>query len=1117
MTAESSGSGFRVLLLGDIENESRVLFGHFDNQESHWAVTSQPLPSERVWEALGSGEFDVILLTSDHQEPAALDFVQQFQAHHPPVPLVVVTTQLALRKAALQAGGACWSPDLLTPPILDNILRNAVEPNHRSTSSPAPDTGGDLIRNTAFQAALHGILVLDSNGVVLSHNPAADQMFGYWRGDLEGMSFTDLVQIPETPWTGNGDTILPFETTATRRNGLTFPVEMAIVAVNSSEQARYIAYVSDIRERKRAEHTLHAEEERLRTLSEATNDAVWDWDIMAGGLWWNQGYNKLFGHSMADLPPGLESWTHWIHPDDLERVHHGALDAIRSGSITWSDEYRFQREDGTYAYVLDRGHVIRDDQGRPIRMIGSMQDITDRKRAESALRESEARFRRIVESDMIGVFFWNTDGQITDYNRAFLDIIGYTEADAISGQVNWAGITPPEYAELDARALNQYTTSGICQPYEKEYIRKDGSRIFVLVGGTLLEGSRDHGVAFVLDIDERKRNEVALRHRADFEALVSHLSTSFLNLPSAQVDDGINVALEAIGTFTHVDRAYVFLWSEDGSLMWNSHEWCAPGTECRREFGQNIRTEWFPWLTEQVLALQAVHVPDVTRVQFKSDTERSTVQQRHTKSMVLVPMVYQGKVMGHLGLEATRQPRAWTDDDIAMLRVMAEMAVNALQRKKADEALLRANELLEERVSERTAQLAEANDALRSEIEVRAEAEAKLRRFAAELSQANELAQLARDEAERANQAKNEFLSRMSHELRTPLNAILGFGQLLAADDLPPKRRQGVNHILQAGHHLLDLINEILDISRIESGNLHLSLDITPVWQIVGEAMDLVQPVADKNGIRLVNLIPEVAPWNLIADRQRVRQVLLNLLSNAVKYNRPDGTVTLTAESNSEHHTVRLAVRDTGYGLSEADMARLFIPFERLGAVKTKIEGTGIGLVLSRQLILAMGGRIGVESEVGVGSTFWIELPADPDSLQAAPNPDETAAPGQSTVLYIEDNPINVQLVESILENRTEIRLLTATLARDGLTLARMRLPDLILLDLHLPDGSGEDVLAGLHEKPETSAIPVIVISADINQERRTKVLNLGAQRFLNKPLDVPKFLATVDEILGKS
>jgi signal transduction histidine kinase/CheY-like chemotaxis protein len=392
-----------------------------------------------------------------------------------------------------------------------------------------------------------------------------------------------------------------------------------------------------------------------------------------------------------------------------------------------------------------------------------------------------------------------------------------------------------------------------------------------------------------------------------------------------------------------------------------------------------------------------------------------------------------------------------------------------------------------------------------------------------ELEAAEQGHRLAREEAEAANRAKDEFISRMSHELRTPLNAVLGFAQLLELDDLSPEQADSVQHIVKGGRHLLGLINEILDISRINAGSLSLSPEPVAVDELVGETLSLLAPVAASRNIDLQHDRgdPDLADLFVEADRQRAKQILLNLIANAVKYNVDSGSVRVSAQRAGD--AVRITVADTGTGIAGNDIDKVFVAFERLGVERTGIEGAGIGLALSLRLAEAMGGTIVAESEVGTGSRFTLVLPGADNPL-AAMGPEASGdvaavgsggtAPQRHTVLYIEDNLSNVRLVERIVARRNDVDLLPAMQGQLGIELAREHTPDLILLDLHLPDIDGDEVLRQLRRDPVTSAIPVCMVSADATPRQMERLIAEGANRYVTKPIDVQELLAVLSEVL---
>ena len=409
-------------------------------------------------------------------------------------------------------------------------------------------------------------------------------------------------------------------------------------------------------------------------------------------------------------------------------------------------------------------------------------------------------------------------------------------------------------------------------------------------------------------------------------------------------------------------------------------------------------------------------------------------------------------------------------------------------------------------------ELAEAaeklNEQLRAEITERKRVESELNKAIAV--------------ADKANLAKSDFLSSMSHELRTPLSAILGFAQLIESGSPSPTiaQKRSIDQILEAGWYLLELINEILDLALIESGKLSLSLEPISLVEVMHECQAMIEPQAQKRGISVA--FPEIEIQYFVeADRTRVKQVLINLLSNAIKYNKVGGTVVVHCVAKTPGR-IRICVTDSGEGLTPEKLTQLFQPFNRLGQEANVEEGTGIGLVVAKRLIELMGGVIGAESTVGKGSVFWIEvsLTAEPQPAAGATEPPAVAqAQVQTdaqlrTLLYVEDNPANLMLVEDLIARRADIRLLTARDGNRGVEMARASRPEVILMDINLPGISGIKALRILAEDPATAHIPVVALSANAMPHDIEKGLEEGFFRYLTKPIKVNEFMDTLDVAL---
>ena len=373
--------------------------------------------------------------------------------------------------------------------------------------------------------------------------------------------------------------------------------------------------------------------------------------------------------------------------------------------------------------------------------------------------------------------------------------------------------------------------------------------------------------------------------------------------------------------------------------------------------------------------------------------------------------------------------------------------------------------------------------------------------------------------AEEANLAKSNFLSNMSHELRTPLNAILGFAQLIDTSTSPPTpdQKRSIDQILSAGWYLLELVNEILDLAQIESGKVVLLREAVPLEHIMSECQALVEPLAHKRAIDIS--FPRLdRPHYVDADRTRTRQVLINLLHNAIKYNKPGGVVSMGC-TLVPPNSIRISVRDTGLGLSQEQLGQLFQPFNRLGRESSGEQGTGIGLVVVKRLVELMGGTVGVDSQLGVGSVFWVELNLTTapqaalgqaqQAAQAGPKPPQGTT--HRTVLYVEDNPANLALVEELMMRRPHLRLISAADGNLGVEYARTYLPEVILMDIHLPGISGTEAMKILRADPTTAHIPVIALSANALSVDIKLAMDAGFFNYLTKPIRLNEFMSALD------
>lgn len=428
------------------------------------------------------------------------------------------------------------------------------------------------------------------------------------------------------------------------------------------------------------------------------------------------------------------------------------------------------------------------------------------------------------------------------------------------------------------------------------------------------------------------------------------------------------------------------------------------------------------------------------------------------------------------------------------------MVQDISERRKKDAEIQNLNADLERRIKLRTAELEASLKQLSEENSERIRAETALLK--------------AKEDAEKANKLKSDFLGRMSHELRTPMNAILGFGQLLEAEHLTEAQFDYVKEVMDAGKHLLHLIDEVLDLAKIESGKIELSMQNVSVQDITNETMVLVGSMANAQQIKLENFIDDKSLF-VKADNVRLKEILTNLMTNAIKYNSQNGTVTINAMKR-DGHTIRIQVTDTGRGLTSQEREILFEPFNRLGAEYSDIEGTGIGLTISRQLAELMNGCIDVESEAGIGSTFWVDLEMAKVEV-LLPGEEQILMPRAlpinfMQVLYVEDNPANLRLVQKALKSEQGVSLTSATSAELGLEMAKSMRPDLIIMDINLPGMDGYEALSRLRNYNETQEIPVVALSAAAMPRDIERGLLAGFRRYLTKPIQIEELRQVIND-----
>ncbi|MEW5930482.1 MAG: PAS domain S-box protein [Gemmatimonadota bacterium] len=778
-------------------------------------------------------------------------------------------------------------------------------------------------------------------------------------------------------------------------------------------------------------------------------------------------------------------------------------------------------------------------------VLAVVRDITERKRAERALREREEHFRRLIENAHDVITVLDEHGNFVFQSPSLERVLGYAPEELAGGNALDL-LHPDDQEQIGGAMAAMLGAPGSIARAEYRYRHRDGSwRRLETFGRTILPDSAAEGLVFnSRDVTERWEAERALKEREDHFRRLAENSHDLVQVISAEgVIEYSGPSMHRLLGYTPEEVAGTlatdYIHPEDLPRVADTIAAAvgSPGVTYRAQYrvlhkdGGYRHNEGFA----RTLAIDSAerglvaNVRDVTErvraeeaLREREEHFRSLIENAHDSIAIVDAagvMRYQSPAMERLMGYAPEE----MDGRAVVEFVHPEDVRRVVETLGAITRFPGSTGAVDYRFRHKDGswRMLEAfgrtlrPDSAEEGVVVNV-------RDVTERRRAEEALIQAKAEAERANREKSEFLSRMSHELRTPLNSILGFAQILADVELDPADRKAVHHILTAGEHLLNLINEVLDIARIESGRQPLSLEPVRLGVALREAVSMVRPLAAARGVWVAEAPAGLGDAWVHADRQRLVQVLLNLLSNAVKYNRPGGSVRLACEpASGSDGPVRVRVVDSGLGIAAEQRGRLFVPFARLGAEQTGIEGTGLGLALSRRLVEAMGGTLELEASSPEGSTFRVELRPSADPLGEAAaearhmDPAQAEPSATATLLYVEDNLANLNLVEMLLSRRPGWRLIPALQGGLGVELAREHAPDVVLLDLHLPDMPGEEVLRQLRADPRTAGIPVIVISADATPRTIERLQAAGADEYLTKPLNVKRFVEAVNAMLA--
>ena len=936
------------------------------------------------------------------------------------------------------------------------------------------------------EAAPNGMLMVDSAGAITLVNAQTERLFGYPRAELMGQPIERLV--PERfrdPHPGHRTGFFAEPTARSmgsgrelfgrRKDGSEFPIEIGLSPFTTGEGSFVMASVIDITERKQAEEAIRAKAERLALATEAAAVGVWDWDVVANLLVWDEQMFVLYGVAREDFSGAYEAWEAGVHPDD-QAEGRAAIERALTGEEDFDTEFRVVWPDESVHHIKAKGAVQRDAAGTPLRMIGTNWDITSIKVAEvqmaAATHELESLQSAVDEHSIVAAT--DVQGRITYVNDKFCTVSKYARNELIgeTHRIINSGFHPREFF------LSLWSTISRGRVWKGEIRNraKDGSIYWVdttIVPFLDAGGNPLRYVAIRTDITERKVAEEALaaKHRElEVAARIDRISARVMmalnqqDAGDAPADELLRVLADEAGyrplAFYEVDE-----WQ--GGLVQRA----SLGAAARREQRALEAGEGF--VGEAAELRRPLFLEGVENALFALDTGVGTVE---AATLFALPLIHREKLLGVIaGASATPLSER---ERSSLTQIAAQVAVglNALVQYQALKELSSQLDERSRKIGAQNLQLAEAS------------------------------------------RLKSEFLASMSHELRTPLNAIIGFSEVLKdglMGELEEAQLDYVGEIFQSGRHLLSLINDILDLSKIEAGKMELDVEAVDLESLLDNALTIMKERAIRGGVTVTR---SIAPGleTIEADGRKLRQIVYNLLSNAVKFTPEGGTVQV--DVSAQGSDLELAVTDSGIGISPADQARLFRAFEQIdGGIDRKYEGTGLGLAMVKSLVELHRGSFGLESEVGQGSRFWVRLPlaqsSEDGAAPAQPAPDaagSTAIAGSPRVLVVDDDPVALQLARQWL-TKDGYQVEEAADCDRAWGMLEAQPPDAILLDLLFAEGpDGWGFLARVKGAPAFAAIPVVVVSIVADQARG---LALGAIDVLQKPVSGADLLRAVDSL----
>ncbi|MCU0545905.1 MAG: PAS domain S-box protein [Oscillatoriaceae cyanobacterium Prado104] len=820
-------------------------------------------------------------------------------------------------------------------------------------------------------------------------------------------------------------------------------------------------------QRKQAEEELRKSEERWQLVLKGNQDGIWDLNLQTNEAFRSARWKEIIGYCEGEIDTQNTEWTECIHPDDAEQVQTAIQNYLQRQTPHYAAEYRLLCKDGSYKWVLARAQAVWDAAGNPLRMVGSLTDISDRKQAELALLQ----VTQAVESTSDAIGIADLKGRSIYHNQAFIQRYGYTveELNAIGGPaVMYAG-------RKLWQQIFKTIRRGLSWCGEIELKTKDGEAVTALVRADSIKDKNNNSIGLIgviTDITKRKEAEAALHQQLKRERLALAMLERIRS--SLNLEEILTKAVDEVRHFLQVDRTVIYRFNPDwsGCIAVES-----VSENCTSIAGMDIYDPCFGEAYVPLYKDGRIRATEDVRNAGLADCYLNLLTSLEVRASVVVPILQGENLWGLLIAHHCRGPRRWQQFESECLKQLGVQLAIAIQQSTLFE---------------------------QAQIEI------------ADRKQAEAALQLAKEAAEAASKAKSEFLANMSHELRTPLNGILGYVQLLKNDkNSTAEQQENLNGVQQCGEHLLTLINDVLDLAKIEASKMELAPSEVNFPGFVKSIVDLFQMRAAQKGISFTWVQVSALPDCVLADEKRLRQVLINLLGNAIKFTKSGGVtfkVGYTDNLVENLRTIRFQVEDTGIGIEPNKLQEIFLPFHQVGDRSNFVEGTGLGLSISQKLVKMMGSEIRVRSTFNKGSTFWLDINLPPVAqCSQLPTPQEKRRlvgfiSPKRKVLIVDDHEVNRSVLHRLL-SRLGFEI---ALARDGeecLQKAFEFRPDLVLMDLLMPVMDGWEATRRLRQLPEFKNVVILALSASAYEATRQESILAGCDNFLTKPIQTSQLL----------